>query len=66
MLFEDEEPLIDERFLPDKSSMISCGWKASSGFIRVKEEDISSSMVISRHLFGFLRRVHIGCKLEEI
>ena len=32
----------------------------------VKEEDISSSMVISRHLFGFLRRVHIGCKLEEI
>ena len=27
------------RFLPDKSSMISCGWKASSGFIRVKEEE---------------------------
>ena len=23
--------LIDERFLPDKSSMISCGWKTSSG-----------------------------------
>ena len=22
--------LIDERFLPDKSSMISCGWKAST------------------------------------
>ena len=49
------------RFLPDKSSMISCGWKASSGFIRVKEEDISSSMVISRHLLVLLHSLSSSC-----
>ena len=35
LVFHDAQarPLLTQRFLPDKSSMISCGWKASTAFI---------------------------------